>query len=100
MKIDFDELVLEHKISNKDEMIADIFKHRWANRTTDSLNLNEIYTEIEKKVEMHYASAFTLPLIISVKYDKKSNHVMRFRLLKSKWLKHKLDLTYEYFSID
>ncbi len=98
MKVDLDELTLEHKFSNQlkmTETLMDYLNDPKINKS-DVLTYDDIINEIDREVASCYFSAFHAPLIISMRFNKKDGHYIRFRLLKTKWLKDKLSFTYEF----
>jgi hypothetical protein len=99
MKVDLDELTLEHKFSNHlkmTETLMDYLNQNQNLKKSDVLDYDQINEQIAKKIETHYASVYTIPVIISIRYC--HGYYLRFQLLKSKMLKDKLSLTYEFLT--
>jgi hypothetical protein len=103
MQVDLDDFTLVHNIKNNDELASQLIEFVNKNPTldrSDVLSYDEINNNIERKINSCYFSAFHAPLIISMRYSEKAGHYLYFRLLKSKWLKDKLSLTYESYTLD
>jgi hypothetical protein len=102
MKVDLDELTLEHKFSNHLKMTKTLMGYLIDPKInkSDVLTYDQIINKIDQEIESCYGSAFHAPLIISMRFNDKLGHYIRFRLLKTKWLKDKLSFTYEFITTD